>query len=93
MILVRSTLHVLYVSPSSYMHIDIASSQALELVKPMKAAMQGRKGSSLFWWLNHTKTKPGAQLLKACIPLGAGHSAHVINPLLIGILRGICVAE
>lgn len=74
MILVGGTLHVLYVSPSSYMHIDIASIQALELIKPMKAATQGRKGSSLFWWLNHTKTKSGAQLLKARNPICASHS-------------------
>ena len=70
MVLTGGTLHVMYVSPSSYMHIDIATVRALELIKPMKANMttQGSRGGSLFWWLNHTKTRCGNQLLKACSP-------------------------
>ncbi len=65
-VLAGGTLHVMYVSPTSYMHIDIATVRALELIKPMKAPTQGSRGGSLFWWLNHTKTRCGTQLLKAC---------------------------
>ncbi|EIE21559.1 hypothetical protein COCSUDRAFT_17595 [Coccomyxa subellipsoidea C-169] len=65
-VLAGGTLHVMYVSPTSYMHIDIATVRALELIKPMKAPTQGSRGGSLFWWLNHTKTRsPNVMLLQA----------------------------
>lgn len=53
MVLTGGTLHVMYVSPSSDMHTDIATVRALELIKPMKAntTTQGSRGGSLFWWL------------------------------------------
>jgi DNA mismatch repair ATPase MutS len=64
MVVSTGSMHVIYVNPSMYMHIDVSSAQALELITPLRASTQRSKSSSLFSWLNHTKTRCGAQLLK-----------------------------
>lgn len=68
MVVAGGSLHLMYVSPASYMHIDIATVQALELINPLRATGAGqrsKRSGSLFGWLNHTATRCGAQLLKA----------------------------
>ena len=60
-----------FVTPSGYMHIDAATVEALELIRPARgdgAPARGAKtkAASLFWWLNRTTTACGAQLLKVC---------------------------
>ena len=58
------SVHVTIVSPASFVHIDSAAVDALELVKPLRAAKQRSKATTLYNLLNHTKTACGATLLR-----------------------------
>ncbi len=64
MVLGAGSVHVSIVSPASFVHIDSATVDALELVKPLRAAKQRSKATTLYNLLNHTKTACGATLLR-----------------------------
>ena len=67
--LAAGSVHVSIVSPASFVHIDSATVDALELVKPLRAAKQRTKATTLYNLLNHTKTACGATLLRVRIHL------------------------
>ena len=58
------SVHVSVVSPASFVHMDSATVDALELVKPMRPAQQHAKQATLLGLMNHTKTACGAKLLR-----------------------------
>ena len=61
----KGSMHVCLKSPASFVHIDSATVDALELVKPLRAGSNQRsKAMTLFNLLNHTKTACGAKLLR-----------------------------
>ena len=62
--LAAGSVHVCIVSPASFVHIDSATADALEIVKPLRPAKQRSKGTTLFNLLNHTKTACGSKLLR-----------------------------
>ena len=65
--LAMGAVHVCLMSPASFVHIDSATVDALELVKPLRAGNSQRaKAMTLFNLLNHTKTACGARLLRVC---------------------------
>ena len=64
MVLGAGSVHVSIMSPASFVHIDSATVDALELVKPLRAAKQRSKATTLYNLLNHTKTACGATLLR-----------------------------
>ena len=64
-VLGAGSVHVCLMSPASFVHIDSATVDALELVKPLRAGNSQRsKATTLFNLLNHTKTACGAKLLR-----------------------------
>ena len=59
------SVHVCLMSPASFVHIDSATVDTLELVKPLRAGSSQRfKAMTLFNLLNHTRTACGAKLLR-----------------------------
>ena len=65
MVLSVGSVHVSVVSPASFVHMDSATVDALELVKPMRPAQQHSTQATLLGLMNHTKTACGAKLLRA----------------------------
>ena len=57
-------VHVSVVSPASFVYMDSATVDALELVKPMRPAQQRTKQATLLGLMSHTKTACGAKLLR-----------------------------
>lgn len=58
------SVHVSVVSPASFVHMDSATVDALELVEPMRPAQQRAKQATLLGLMNNTKTACGAKLLR-----------------------------
>ena len=58
------SVHVCIVSPASFVHIDSATADALEIIKPLRPAKQRSKATTLLNLLNYTKTAGGAKLLR-----------------------------
>ncbi|DBA95622.1 TPA: hypothetical protein ACH3X3_013469 [Trebouxia sp. C0006] len=65
MFLAANCLDVDFAGTQNHMQIDLASVEALELIKPLAAGAASKKGTSLYRFLNYTKTVGGARLLRA----------------------------
>jgi hypothetical protein len=67
-VLSAGSVHVSVVSPASFVHMDSATVDALELVKPARPVQQRAKQATLLGLMNHTKTACGAKLLRVRAP-------------------------
>ncbi|KAL0020849.1 hypothetical protein WJX77_001177 [Trebouxia sp. C0004] len=64
MFLAANCLDVDFAGAQNHMQIDLASVEALELIKPLTAGASSKKSTSLYRFLNYTKTVGGARLLR-----------------------------